>query len=72
MKFYVVFYMISSPKKWLKTIINALRNGAGTVNNKFFYFKFDILGFLAIGNLQKKFRGSISKIVDFSLMSNFC
>ena len=23
--------MKSSPKKWLKTIVNALRNGAGTV-----------------------------------------
>ena len=31
MKFYVVFYMKSSPNKWLKTIVNALRNGAGTV-----------------------------------------
>ena len=38
----------------------------------FFYFKFGILEFLGIGNLQKKFDGSNSKIVDFSLMSNFC
>ena len=34
--------------------------------------KFGVLGFLGIVNLQKKFGGSISKIVDFSLMSNFC
>ena len=28
--------------------------------------------FLGIDNLQQKFGGSISKIVDFFLMSNFC
>ena len=34
--------------------------------------KFGMLGFLGIENLQQKFGGSISKIVDFFLMSNFC
>ena len=34
--------------------------------------KFGVLGFLCIDNLQQKFGGSISKIVDFFLMSNFC
>ena len=42
------------------------------LNDNFFYFKFGILEFLGIGNLQKKFDGSNSKIVDFSLISNFC
>ena len=34
--------------------------------------KFGMLGVLGIGNLHKKFCSSISKIVDFFLMSNFC
>ena len=34
--------------------------------------KFSVLGFLGIINLEKKIGASISKIVDFSLMSNFC
>ena len=34
--------------------------------------KFGVLWFLGIANLQKKFGDSISKIVDFFLMSNFC
>ena len=34
--------------------------------------KFGVLGFLGIINLEKKIGGSISKIVDFSLLSNFC
>ena len=33
--------------------------------------KFGVLGFLYIDNLQQKFGGSISKIVDFFIMSNF-
>ena len=37
-----------------------------------FATKFGVLGFLGIANLQKKFGDSISKIVDFFLMSNFC
>ena len=40
--------------------------------NDSFFFKFDIREFLGIDNLQKKFGGSNSKIVDFSLISNFC
>ena len=37
-----------------------------------FTTKFGVLGFLGIANLQKKFGDSISKIVDFFIMSNFC
>ena len=37
-----------------------------------FATKFGVLGFLGIANLQKKFGDSISKIVDFFIMSNFC
>ena len=34
--------------------------------------KFGVLWFLGIANLQKEFGDSISKIVDFFVMSNFC
>ena len=41
-------------------------------NDRFFYFKFCILGVLTVKKMHKKFGGPISKIVDFFLLSNFC
>ena len=42
------------------------------LNDIFFSFKFGIIGFWGIKNLQKKFGDFILKFVDFSLLSNFC
>ena len=44
----------------------------GTIIEIFFYVKFGIFWFWGIDNLQKKFGSSISKFMDFFLMSNFC
>ena len=43
----------------------------GAKENAIFYSKFNVLEFLYIDNLHKKFGSDISKIVDFFLLSNF-
>ena len=43
----------------------------GAKENAIFYSKFDVLEFLDVDNLHKKFESDISKIVDFFLLSNF-
>ena len=42
------------------------------LNDIFFSFKFGIIGFWGMDNLQKKFGDFILKFVDFSMLSNFC
>ena len=44
----------------------------GAKETAIFYSKFDVLEFLDIDNLHKKFGSDISKIVDFFLLSKFC
>ena len=41
------------------------------LNDGFFNFKFGIIGFWDTDNIPKKFGGFYSKIVNFSLLSNF-
>ncbi len=43
----------------------------GAKANTIFYSKFDVLEFLDVDNMHKKFETDISKIVDFFLLSNF-
>ena len=48
---------------------NIFRHGAN--ENDIFYFKFYVVEFFDIDNLQKKFGSNISRIVEFFQLSNF-